>query len=152
MENRMKIGLLLALSLVAPLSAPLSAQRGSSHGGSRMHAGGGYSGGTAGPVMRASAFTPAYSSYYPRTYGFGMPFAYMTNPYPEDPNGGPAVIVSSPPVPNAELNVVYIPSYMRPSNGPSLGEIAAQLKTEHQPAKYIWRNVEPQLQPKEDSK
>ena len=162
MTNRIALFGLLAVSLT--LSAPLSAQRGASRGGGSHMAGGGshmapphmgppmgMSGGNRGVAARSSAsassFAPIYSGYYPSAYGFGMPFAYTSNPYPQDANGGPMVIVSSPPG-QPELNVVYIPSYLRPDNGPSLGELAAQLKTRHQPSKYIWRNVEPLLQPK----
>jgi hypothetical protein len=155
MEKQMKklamFGLLLALSLT--LSLPLSAQRGGSRGGgshgggSRMHAGGGYSG--AASRSTASFFLPRYSSYYLPNYGFVMPLGY-TNPYLDSENVGPAVIMSPPLVPDAGPSVVYVPYYLRPNTGPSLAEIAAQLKAERQPAKYIWRNVEPLLQPKED--
>jgi hypothetical protein len=152
MENRMTnhikslalFGLLLALSLT--LSAPLFGQRSGSHGGTHMAAGGGSRAFAPRTGSRTSAYTPVYSSYYPG-YGFGAPFAYASNPYPDNPNGGPMMIVSSPPG-QTETNVVYIPSYMRENNGPSLAEIASQLKTEHQPSKYIWKNVEPQLQAK----
>jgi hypothetical protein len=154
MKKLALFGLLLALSLI--LSAPLFAQRSAPHGGgSRMHAGGGgHSGGAATrSVLRSPGFAPGYSNYYsPASYGFGMPLGYTANPFPEGGNGGPMVIVSPPLVPDAGVNVVYVPSYMRESNGPSLAEIAAQLKTDRQPAKYIWRNVEPLLQPKEDSR
>ena len=154
MENRMKKFALFALLLA--LSVTLSAQRSAPHGsGPRMGVGGGshtgMGGGSRGsaprPAMRGANFAAAYSNYSPIPYGFGMPFAYATNPFPENPNGGPMVIVSSP-AGQEEPNIVYIPSYMRPNDGPSLAEIAAQLKTEHPPAKYIWRNVEPLLQPK----
>jgi len=152
MENRMTnrltklvpFGLLLALSLT--LSFPLFGQRSGARGGTHMSTGGGSRLSAPRVASRTSAYTPLYSSYYPG-YGFGLPFAYASNPYPENPNGGPMVIVSSPPG-QMETNIVYIPSYMRENNGPSLAEVAAQLKTEHQPAKYIWRNVEPLLQQK----
>jgi hypothetical protein len=151
MENRMTqyikrfalFGLLLAFSLA------LSAQRAGPRGGGRLAVGSGSHGFAPRVAARASAFAPVYAGYAPSYgYGFGMPYAYETNPYPENPNGGPQVIVSAPPG-QPEPTVVYIPSYMRENNGPSLGEIAAQLKTEHQSSKYIWRNVEPPLlQPK----
>jgi hypothetical protein len=153
MENRIMkklafFGLLLVLSLT--LSAQRSGHGGGSHsGGSQMHSGGGgHSAGTARFVSGSPGYTPGYSSYGPATYGFGLPSTYTTNPYPDSGNGGPMVIVSPALVPDAGPTVVYIPSYMRPDNGPSLGEIAAQRKTEKQSAKYIWSNVEPLLQPK----
>jgi hypothetical protein len=152
MENRMtnRIKRLALFGLLLTVSLTLSAQRGGSRGATHRAAGGG-SHGFAPRVASRASFAPVYSSYYPSYgygYGFGAPFAYETNPYPDNPNGGPMVIVSSPPG-QSEPDVVYIPSYMRENNGPSLGEIAAQLKTEHQSSKYIWRNVEPPLlQPK----
>ena len=145
MENRMKR---LAFFGLLALSVTLSAQRSAPHGsGSHTGVGGGHHSTAPRPAMRGSTFAPANSRYYSAPYGFGMPFAYATTPFPENPNGGPMVIVSSP-AGQEEPNIVYIPSYMRPNDGPSLAEIAAQLKTEHPPAKYIWRNVEPLLQPK----
>jgi hypothetical protein len=145
-------GLVLALSLA--LSAPLSAQRGGTRGGGARTRVGGTGIHPVGVRSTASYFPAVYSgaNYYAPVYGYGIPQAYTTNPYPDSQNGGPMVIVSPPIAPDAGTNIVYIPSYARPSNGPSLGEIAAQLKAEKQTSKYIWRNVEPLLQPKEDPK
>ena len=145
-------GLVLALSLA--LSAPLAAQRGGARGGGvRTRVGG--TGFHAVPVRSTASYYPAVNTgvnYYAPVYGYGIPQAYTTNPYPDSQNGGPMVIVSPPVAQDAGTNIVYIPSYMRPSNGPSLGEIAAQLKAEKQSSKYIWKNVEPLLQTKEDPK
>jgi hypothetical protein len=152
MKKLALFGLLLTLSLA--LSAPLSAQRGAARGGSvRTRVGGGGFHGV--PVRSTASYFPAVYSganYYAPVYGYGIPQAYETNPYPDSQNGGPMVIVSPPVAQDAGTNIVYIPSYMRPSNGPSLAEIAAQLKAEKQSSKYIWKNVEPLLQPKEDPK
>ena len=94
--------------------------------------------------------SPYYSSpYYGVTsYGFGQPIAYSSNPYPESANGGGTVIVMMGERP--EPKVVYIPSYMRPSNGPSLAELAAQLKANRKPATINWSNVEKILPQKQE--
>ncbi|GEM_PF-5053128 len=144
--NALGITLLLALAAV-----PLSAQRAIHAGTAPRFSPGGFHGSASSRFVPHAAarsyFAPVVGAFYPSN--FVVPAAYSTTPYPESANGGPMVIVA--PSSNEGSSVVYIPSYMRPQNGPSLGEIAAQLKAQHtESAKYVWKNVEPVLPPKDD--
>ena len=109
------------------------------------HRGYGYSG-------YAPTHYPTSAPYYGggvSSYGFGWyPTAYTSNPYPESSNGGPTIIILMGE--RTEQKVIYIPSYQRPSNGPSLAELAAQLKAERKPSTVNWTNVEKILPPKKD--
>ena len=83
-----------------------------------------------------SAITPAYYSplyYGGYSYGGFAPtyFTQVLQPYPVSSSGGPVVIVMSAPAPpQIETIVIYVPSYMRPNPGVSLGEIARELRAQ----------------------
>ena len=133
--------------LVLPAVIPASAQRGMNHfGGSR-----------GGSIARTSNFhcsgysTPFYGpSFYPTYFG-GESYspAPVYSPYMR---GDGVVTYNAQPAPL--VYDVYVPSYLRPSDGPSLAEVAASLKTTRKPAVLTWSNwpagsakLEPPLPP-----
>ncbi len=74
-------------------------------------------------------FYSSYGYYNPGPQFFGPYFPTITQvfaPQPQSANGGPMVIIVQAP-PQQEDRVVYVPSWLRPNPGPSLGELARQL-------------------------
>ncbi len=84
------------------------------------------------PPVYYPSYYPSYShAYYGPTasifsYGLAGYESRLTDPYPQSSNGGPRVIILA--APPQETRVVYVPSYFRPSNGPSLAELAAEVR------------------------
>ena len=123
MRRRLLVG--LSFCLLAP--SALAAQRrggGSPWGYTPQHR----------VFLGSHPILPLYS-HYPYNYGFGMPwyggYSYPGYGYfPDPPRGsdGPAYVIAAAPEIPLEKRVVYIPTYLRPDPGPSLGEIARALR------------------------
>lgn len=82
-----------------------------------------------GGVYYRPDFYGSYGSYGygPQLFGaYFQPFTQVFAPQPQSANGGPMVVIVQAP-PQQEDRVVYVPSWMRPNPGPSLGEIARQI-------------------------
>lgn len=80
---------------------------------------------------------------YGSNYGYGAtpnfvsPYLFAPGSQPVYGGSGSHVILVSR---SEEDDPVYIPSYMRPSEGPSLAEQAAALKAARKPAVLTWSN------------
>lgn len=80
-----------------------------------------------GGVYYRPDFSYGSYGYGPQIYGaYFQPFTQVFAPQPQSANGGPIVIVVQAPPQQAD-RIVYVPSWLRPNPGPSLGEIARQL-------------------------
>jgi hypothetical protein len=122
---------LMAVALFATLLGAQHRGIGAARGGVR---GGGSSIGIRPSHFNSGAVYYRTHSYGPNvTYRYGplsyesyyYPFTQVLTPAPRSANGGPVVIVMQ--APPQEDRVVYVPSWLRPNPGPSLGEIARQL-------------------------
>ena len=89
---------------------------------------------------RPGFYTPSYytPSYYTPGYGLnGMMFGAQQT----DAGAAPAVAPPTMYTPSdGMISGMYVPTYMRASDGPSLAEIAQNLKTARKPAVLTWSN------------
>ena len=85
----------------------------------------GYGGSAIGPAY----YNPLYYGGY--SYGGFAPtyFTQVLQPYSVSSYSGPVVIFTSAPQ-QVETTVIYVPSYMNPNPGVSLGEIARALRAQ----------------------
>lgn len=158
MNKRLTKRLLILALLASPLL--VQAQRGhaaAGHGGRASTQPGSFQPG------RIAGTNPlynrqAYSNFY-GTDGYGYGNRYGNNFYgprngtilgpgfggysqPSAQFGDQPAIQTFTPAPVQAAAGEYIPSYMRTDSGPSLGEIARGLRTEHKAAVLVWGNWE----------
>ncbi len=144
----MRRELLLALAVSMLLPATLPAQRGGHHGGGSQ--GGGFAAagthwGASAPQRAVFQSFPILPLYYNQLY-YGSPggydggfsyslpygsYGYAPADYSSSVYSRPVVVVQAPASGEPlENRIVYVPSYLRPDPGPSLGEIARALRAQ----------------------
>ena len=145
MTKKLVIGILLAFPLLT------TAQRSRMQPGrTNQGQGGSFQNGRiagANPAYHPRVYSNFYgSNYYSSGFygnydpGFGPRNGTILGPGFN--NGSQANILTLVPELAPPVQAEYIPTYMRPDNGPSLAEIAKSLKTERKPAVLIWSNWE----------
>jgi len=122
------IAVALFSTLLAAQHRGFGAGRGGSHvGGSGFGIRGSHIS-YGGVYYRPDFYSPyGYYNHGPQIYGsYFQPVTQVFAPRPQSANGGPMVVIVQAP-PQQEDRVMYVPSWLRPNPGPSLGEIARQL-------------------------
>ena len=110
-----------ALWLVLLFSVALAAQRRGGGGQTTFqHRGGSLASARSAPYLSSAIYTGTYYRFGPQIYAP----QYSAPPWGWWVNAPPPVLFLAAPV---EERIIYIPTYMRPNDGPSLGEIARQL-------------------------
>ncbi len=92
----------------------------------------GYGGASIAPLYYNNLYYGGFGDY---GFSFAPVYTQILQPYPYSGHGGPVVIISSPPAPQVEPTVIYVPSYMRSDPGPSLGEIARAVRAQKERAR-----------------
>jgi hypothetical protein len=129
-----KRSLMLFPVLLLLAALPAIAQRGMAHTGSRS--GGSFRHSTGFQGGGAGRSTPFYGpSSYPTYFSTGSYSPASAPAYSPYMRGDDVVTYNAQPVMAYD---VYVPSYMRPNDGPSLAEVAASLKTTRKPAVLTW--------------